>query len=110
MDKIPVFLRKKVFQKVFRITEISNLTKEERMFLQTKEQIELDYQSSIELAANRAAEKAAIKARLENTERAVRNMIAEGLSTKLICKVMEVTPDYVAQIREAIKSEASSNH
>ncbi len=101
MDKIPVFLRKKVFQKVFRIAEISNLTKEERMLFQTKEQIELDYQSSIELAAKRAAEK--------KNERAVRNMILEGLSTKLICKIQEVTPDYVARLRQAIKDEASLN-
>jgi len=36
-------------------------------------------------------------------------MIMEGLHTELICKVQEVTPDYVARIRESIKSETSSN-
>ncbi len=95
MDKIPVFLRKKVFQKVFRIAEISNLTKEERMFfLQTKEQIEFDYQSSLELAAKRAAE--------ANTEKVIRNMIREGATTNFICRVLEVSSDYVSRIREEL--------
>lgn len=49
------------------------------------------------------------KGRKQQTEKAVRNMIAEGLPTELICKVLEVTPDYVARIREALKSETSSN-
>ncbi len=97
MDKIPVFLRKKVFQKVFRIAEISGLTKEERMLYQTKEQIEFDYQSSVEFAAKKAAD----KARLENTEKAIRNMIREGSTTEFICKVLEVSPDYVARIRDS---------
>lgn len=105
MDKIPVFLRKKVFQKVFRIAEISNLTKEERMFLQTKEQIEFDYQSSIELAAKRAADKArkeALETLEAKTEKAVCNMILRNYSDKEICEVLEVTTDYVARIRQEL--------
>ncbi len=43
------------------------------------------------------------------TEKTVRNMIVRNYSDREICEVLEVTPDYVARIREAIKSETSSN-
>ncbi len=100
MDKIPVFLRKKVFQKVFKIAEISSLTKEERMLYQTKEQIEFDYQSSIEFAAKKAAD----KARLESTEKIVRNLVrSSNLTNEQIAGATEVTVGYVARIRESIK-------
>ncbi len=75
------------------------------MFLQTKEQIELDYQSSLELAAKRAADKARKEA-LENleakTEKAVRNMILRNYSDKEICEVLEVSRDYIARIRQEL--------
>lgn len=39
------------------------------------------------------------KGKRENTEKAIRNMIREGSTTEFICKVLEVSPDYVARIR-----------
>ncbi len=41
------------------------------------------------------------KGKREKTEKAIRNMIFEGLPTELIAKVLEVSPDYVAQIRDS---------
>jgi len=75
------------------------------MFLQTKEQIEFDYQSSIEFAAKKAADKArkeALETLEAKTEKAVRNMILRNYSDKEICEVQEVTRDYVARIRKEL--------
>ncbi len=68
------------------------------MLYQTKEQIEFDYQSSIEFASKKAAD----KARLESTEKAVRNMILRNYADNEICEVLEVTLDYVARIRREL--------
>ncbi len=68
-------------------------------FLQTKEQNELDYQSSIELAAERAAGKAAEA----NTEKIVRNLVKlSGLTNEQIAGAAEVSVQYVARIREEL--------
>ncbi len=69
----------------------------------------VDYQSSIEFAAKKAADKARLEGAEAKTEEAVRNMILRNYADKEICEVLEVTPDYVARIREAIKSETSLN-
>lgn len=114
MDKIPVFLRKSIFQKVFKIAEIANLTKEERMWYQSKAQIEFEYNAAIEFAAREAAAEAAEEATKEATKKAeasaaaktgkvVGNMIRKGSSTEFICEVMEVTPEYVARIRKELQ-------
>lgn len=42
--------------------------------------------------------------RLEEREKVIRNMILKGSATEFICDVLEVTPDYVARIREELKN------
>ncbi len=45
------------------------------------------------------------KGREEKTAKAVRNMIRKGFSDVDICEVQEVTPEYVARIREEMENE-----
>jgi hypothetical protein len=40
--------------------------------------------------------------RKEKTEKSVRNMLREGSTMEFICKVLAVTPDYVARIRKEL--------
>lgn len=40
----------------------------------------------------------------QKTEKAVRNMIHEGFETEVICKIQEVTPEYVARMRREMKN------
>ncbi len=42
--------------------------------------------------------------REQKTERAVRNMIHEGFETEVICKIQEVSPEYVTRIRREMES------
>lgn len=41
------------------------------------------------------------KGKREKTEKAIRNMIREGSTTEFICKVLEVSPEYVVRIRDS---------
>ncbi len=45
-----------------------------------------------------------LKGRREEREKAVRNMIREGFETEVICKIQEVTPEYVTRIRREMEA------
>ena len=88
LDKIPVFLRKKVFQKVFKIAEIANLTKEERMFYQSKAQIEFDYNNAVAFAAEKLAQELAAE-RVEKLAGEMAEKLAGEMAEKLAGEMAE---------------------
>ncbi len=96
LDKIPVFLRKKVFQKVFKIAEIANLTKEERMFYQSKAQIEFDYNNAVAFAAEKLAQELAA----ERVEKLAGEM-AEKLAGEMAEKLAELEELKAGKLAEA---------
>jgi len=61
MDKIPSFLDKRIFQKVFKIAEMAKLTKEEREIYESNMKAKSDYDASLRWAAKQAAAEAAIE-------------------------------------------------
>jgi predicted transposase/invertase (TIGR01784 family) len=58
LDKVPAVLNKRVFQKIFKIAEVSNLTKEEKAMYDSNLKSRWDYENSIAFAKEEAAEKA----------------------------------------------------
>jgi len=58
LEKIPAILNKRVFQKVFQIAEISNLSKEEKEMYDSNLKARWDYENSISFAKEEAAKKA----------------------------------------------------
>jgi len=58
LERVPVVLNKRIFQKIFKIAEISNLTKEEKAMYDSNLKAQWDYENSIAFAAEKAAEKA----------------------------------------------------
>ena len=58
LDRVPAVLNKRVFQKVFKIAEVSKLSKEERAMYDSNLKAKWDYENSIAFAAEKAAEKA----------------------------------------------------
>ncbi len=58
MDKIPLYLDKRVFEKVFRIAELSKLKPEERMAYDSSLKAKWDYESAVRYAEKIAAENA----------------------------------------------------
>jgi len=59
LKKIPVYLRKPIFQQVFQIAEMSALTKEERMAYDASLKAKKDWNNTVAWAAEQAAKKAA---------------------------------------------------
>jgi len=75
LDKIPDFLDKRVFQKIFKIAEMSNMTKEERELYHSDVKAKSDWNAGI-----RFAEK---KAKAEGLEQGIAKGLKEGLAKEL---------------------------
>lgn len=94
LDKIPVYLRKPIFEKLFKIAEYTNLNKEEKMLYDTSLKRKWDKQALIEGAIEEGLEKGmkqGLEKGLEQGARKKQVEIAnalklEGLSTDLISK------------------------
>src|SRR5690606_9516074 len=62
-DKVPAFMKKGIFSKVFSISEVSRLKQEERMAYEASLQDKWVWDSAISLAEKRAAEEARVEER-----------------------------------------------
>ena len=56
LDRVPAVLNKRVFQKIFKIAEVSNLTKEEKAMYDSNLKSRWDYENSIAFAKEEAIE------------------------------------------------------
>lgn len=70
MNKIPVYLRKPIFEKLFNIAEYSNLTKEEKTMYDTSLKRKWDNKAVLDYAVNEAVKEADLKAREEERTKA----------------------------------------
>src|SRR5690606_37750397 len=69
-DRLPVFLKKQVFRRIFNIAEIANFTTEELMAYNASIQAKWDWDNAVAYAVDAAVEKALEKERAKNeTER-----------------------------------------
>lgn len=92
LEKIPVFLRKTIFEKVFKIATYSNLTKEEKMLYDLDLKKQWDDYSALETVKR------------EETEKIVRNLILKfGFSDEQAASAAEVSLDFVQNVRSSIK-------
>ena len=65
LDKVPSVLNKRVFQKIFKIAEVSNLTKEEKAMYDSNLKAKWDYENSIAFAEEKAEERGEHKKALD---------------------------------------------
>src|SRR5690606_35286530 len=77
--KIPAFMNKGVFSKVFSISEVSRLKQEERMAYEASLQDKWLWDSAISLAEKRAAKKAAEEAHVEERAKVEKLLAKERL-------------------------------
>jgi len=54
LDKVPAVLNKRVFQKIFKIAEVSNLTKEVKAMYGSNLKSKWDYEKSIAFAEEKS--------------------------------------------------------
>jgi len=94
LDKIPDFLDKRVFQKIFRIAEMSKMTKEERELYHSDVKAKSDWNAGIRYAEKKAAEQARLEEKLEIAI----NFKKEGVSVELIAKSTGLSIEEVEQL------------
>ncbi len=95
MDKIPVYLRKPVFEKLFSIAEYTNLTKEEKTMYDSSLKIKWDNQSVLDYAVSTATKEQQIKV--------IKNLILQlGLSDEQAAGIAEVSIEFVKKIRASL--------
>ncbi|WP_242457713.1 Rpn family recombination-promoting nuclease/putative transposase [Pedobacter sp. BS3] len=104
LKKIPVILHKKIFQKLFRISEISNLKKEEYMLYEKSLMDKWDTYSVLKTAEERGMERGMERGKAEGKAEVVGNLITKlGLSDSKAAEVAEVPVDFVQKVRASLK-------
>jgi predicted transposase/invertase (TIGR01784 family) len=92
MDRLPVYLRKPIFEKLFSIAEYTNLTKEEKTMYDSSLKHKWDNKNVLAYAVQEAREEEKVKV--------IKNLIVQlGLSDEQTAGVAEVSVDLVKKIR-----------
>ena len=122
MEKLPLYLRKPIFEKLFDISEYSKLNTEERNMYDVSLKRRWDEYNVRETARRRGLEeglaqglsegriKGIMEGRMEGAEESrkefVRNLITSfGFSDEQIAKAANVTQDFILKIREELAKE-----
>lgn len=79
MEKIPLYLNQGIFKKLFKIAEVSKLTKEQRTLYESNLKAKWDYEHSLAWASKEAGEKAKIEGRREGIEEWIKEGIEKGI-------------------------------
>ncbi|SEK25400.1 Rpn family recombination-promoting nuclease/putative transposase [Parapedobacter koreensis] len=98
MDKIPVYLRKPIFEKLFNIAEYSNLTKEEKTMYDTSLKRKWDNKAVLDYAVNEAAKEAAKEAKQEEKMEIAREMKKDGISVEQIAKFTKLSIEEIEKL------------
>lgn len=98
MDKIPVYLRKPIFEKLFNIAEYSNLTKEEKTMYDTSLKRKWDNKAVLDYAVNEAAKEAAKEAKQEEKMEIAREMKKDGISVEQIAKFTKLSIEKIEKL------------
>ncbi|RQP16994.1 MAG: Rpn family recombination-promoting nuclease/putative transposase, partial [Parapedobacter sp.] len=92
LDKVPTFLDKRVFQLIFRISEVAKLKKEERMAYEASLKAKWDTQNAFDTARREGKEEGKIEV--------VKNLIENfGFTNEQAAKAASVSIDFVAKVR-----------
>src|ERR1700748_3746720 len=96
MDKIPVYLRKPIFEKLFNVAEYSNLTKDEKKMYGNSMKHKWDNRNVLDYAKKEGRE--------EKSRAVVENLIVKlGLSDEQAADVAVASAAYAAKIRAELK-------
>jgi predicted transposase/invertase (TIGR01784 family) len=102
MDKIPAYLRKPIFEKLFNIAEYSNLTKEEKGMYDNSLKYKWDNKNVLDYAVKEARLEGIYKTRYAIIENLILKL---GLADEQAADVAEVSIDFVRKVREALNKK-----
>jgi predicted transposase/invertase (TIGR01784 family) len=95
-------LNKRVFQKIFKIAEVSNLTKEERAMYDSNLKAKWDYENSIAFAEEKAEERGVEKGEHKKALDVARELLKEGSSVEFIAKVTKLSVEEIEKLKSSI--------
>jgi predicted transposase/invertase (TIGR01784 family) len=110
MEKIPVYLRKSIFEKLFSIAEYTNLTKEEKTMYDSSLKYKWDNKNVVDYARQegmikgmeqgmiKGIEQGIEKGKLEEAIAIAREMKKEGLSLAQISKVTKLSVEEIEKL------------
>ncbi len=108
LKKIPVFLTKRIFEKVFKIAEVANLTKEE--FMKYEKDLMAEWteyailKTAEERGEKRGEEKGMEKGEERGMEKVVQNLIKTmGLNDAQIAKMCDLPIAFIKKVRAKMK-------
>jgi predicted transposase/invertase (TIGR01784 family) len=102
MEKIPVYLRKPIFEKLFSIAEYTNLTKEEKTMYDSSLKYKWDNKNVIDYARQEGMEKGMVKGiekgKREEALDIAREMKMEGLPLAQISKFTKLSAEEIEKL------------
>jgi predicted transposase/invertase (TIGR01784 family) len=102
MDKLPVYLRKPIFEKLFNIAEYSNLTKEERNMYDSSLKYKWDNKNVIDYAREEGIavglEQGIEQGKLEEARQIAQEMKKDGLPTAQIVKFTKLSIEEIEKL------------
>lgn len=100
LDKIPVYLRKPIFEKLFKIAEYTNLTKEEKMLYDISQKRKWDNQAFMEGALEDGMKK--------GLEQGIEKGLEQGLQEGIEKGKQQGSAEKRLEIAKALKTEGLS--
>lgn len=98
LDKIPVYFRKSVFEKLFQIAEYSNLTKEEKMMYDQSLKSKWDNENVMEYAVSTAKELGMAEGEHKKALDIALKMKKEGFAIDQIAKFTDLSAEEIEQL------------
>jgi len=106
LDQIPVYLNKRIFQRIFQIAEISNLTPEEQTMYEASLKDKWDYENVLATAMRESELKGELKGKLEGRLEGelkakletAREMKAAGLSISQIAQFTKLSVEEINKL------------
>lgn len=98
MNKLPVYLRKPIFEKLFSIAEYTNLTKEEKSMYDSSQKRRWDSQSVLDYALKEGFEKGLEKGKFEEAKQIAREMKKDGFPVSQISKFTKLSIEEIEQL------------
>lgn len=98
IDKIPVYLRKPIFEKLFNIAAYSNLTKEEKTMYDSHLKSKWDNKNVLDYAKKEGRIEGIKEGVLEGVKQTAKKMKLKGVEPKFIAEITELSIEEIEKL------------
>ena len=104
LDKIPLYLKKPIFEKLFNIAEYSNLEKKEKDMYDASLKRKWD-QKAVQDYFDHKLKESEEKGQRKANYRAVSNLLQRGFNDAEIASIQDVTQEFIDQVRTDLENK-----